>query len=38
MRTRLQDLVRRHGLFETLDREHFYPSIGAALADIGDSR
>jgi MFS superfamily sulfate permease-like transporter len=36
MRTRLQDLVRRHGLFETLDREHFYPSIGAAIADIGD--
>ena len=36
MRTRLQDLVRRHGLFETLDREHFYPTIGAALADIGD--
>jgi high affinity sulfate transporter 1 len=36
MRSRLQDLVRKQGLFETLDREHFYPTIAAALADIGD--
>ena len=26
MRSRLQDLVQRYGLFETLDRDHFYPS------------
>jgi MFS superfamily sulfate permease-like transporter len=36
LRSRLQDLVRRHGLFETLDRDHFYPSIDAALRDIGE--
>jgi high affinity sulfate transporter 1 len=34
MRTRLQDLVFRYGLYETLDRDRFYPSIEAALADI----
>lgn len=34
MRSRLQDLVLRYGLLETLDRDHFYPSIGAALAAI----
>ena len=27
LRSRLQDLILRYGLFETLDREHFYPSI-----------
>jgi high affinity sulfate transporter 1 len=37
LRTRLQQLVRRHGLFETLDRDHFYPTIAAALTDIGDT-
>jgi high affinity sulfate transporter 1 len=36
MRSRLQDLVRRHGLFETLDRDHFYPSIDTALHAIGE--
>ena len=36
LRSRLQDLVQRHGLFETLDREHFYPSIDAALAAIAE--
>ncbi|MET0421964.1 MAG: SulP family inorganic anion transporter [Acidimicrobiia bacterium] len=36
MRSRLQDLVRLHGLFETLDRDHFYPSIETALRDIND--
>lgn len=36
LRTRLRELVRRHGLFETLDRDHFYPSIETALADIAD--
>ncbi len=34
MRHRLQDLVLRYGLFETLDRDHFYPSIEAALRAI----
>ena len=34
LRTRLHDLVYRYGLFETLDRDHFYDSIDAALDDI----
>jgi high affinity sulfate transporter 1 len=34
MRGRLQDLVLRYGLLETLDREHFYPTLEAALAEI----
>src|SRR5207253_2315168 len=34
MRTRLQDLVERYGLFQTLDRDHFYPSVEAALRAI----
>ena len=34
LRTRLQDLVYRYGLFETLDRDHFYNSIDEALAQI----
>ncbi len=29
MRSRLQQLVQRYGLFETLDRDHFYPSVDA---------
>jgi anti-anti-sigma factor len=32
LRTRLQQLVQRYGLLETLDRDHFYPSIDTALA------
>ena len=36
LRSRLQDLMRRHGLFETLDRDHFYPSIDTALHTIGE--
>jgi high affinity sulfate transporter 1 len=36
MRSRLQDLVGRHGLYETLDRDHFYPSLDSALAAIPD--
>ena len=36
MRARLQDLVFRYGLFETLDRNRFYPTLEAALAAIGD--
>jgi high affinity sulfate transporter 1 len=34
LRSRLGDLVRRYGLHSTLDREHFYPSLDRALADI----
>jgi MFS superfamily sulfate permease-like transporter len=34
MRDRLQRLVSRYGLFDTLDRDHFYPSISAALEAI----
>ena len=34
LRGRLQELVLRYGLFETLDKDHFYPSIDAALAAI----
>ena len=34
LRSRLQDLVWRYGLFETLDREHFYPTLAAALDAI----
>ena len=34
MRTRLQDLTLRDGLLETLDREHFYPTLEAALEQI----
>jgi high affinity sulfate transporter 1 len=37
MRSRLQDLVQRYGLLETLDRSHFYPSVEAALSAIGDA-
>ena len=36
MRSRLQDLVLHYGLFETLDRDHFYPSIATALAAIAE--
>jgi high affinity sulfate transporter 1 len=35
LRGRLQDLIARYGLDETLDRDHFYPSIDVALAEIG---
>jgi high affinity sulfate transporter 1 len=34
LRTRLQDLIQRYGLFETLDRDHFYPTMRAAVAAI----
>jgi aminopeptidase len=34
MRSRLQDLVGRHGLYDTLDRDHFYPTIDAAYAKL----
>ena len=34
MRTRLQELTLRYGLLETLDHEHFYPTLDAALEQI----
>lgn len=34
LRDRLRELVQRYGLHSTLDLEHFYPSIPAALDDI----
>jgi MFS superfamily sulfate permease-like transporter len=34
LRSRLQDLVYRYGLFATLDRDHFYDSIAEAIAAI----
>ncbi len=37
MRTRLQHLVRRYGLFETLDRDRFYPTLDAAIAAVGET-
>jgi len=38
MRHRLQDLIVRYGLFETLDRDHFYPTLDAALDAIDDAQ
>jgi high affinity sulfate transporter 1 len=35
MRSRLQDLTLRYGLLETLDRDHFYPTLEAALDAVG---
>jgi high affinity sulfate transporter 1 len=34
LRSRLRDLVYQYGLYETLDRGHFYDSVDAALANI----
>jgi high affinity sulfate transporter 1 len=34
LRTRLRDLVLRYGLLETLDRDHFYPSLRQAVEEI----
>ncbi len=34
MRSRLQDLTLRYGLLETLDRDHFYPTLETALAEV----
>jgi MFS superfamily sulfate permease-like transporter len=36
LRDRLHDVVYRYGLFETLDRDHFYDSVDEALADFDD--
>ncbi len=38
MRERLQDLTLRYGLFETLDRDHFYPTLEAAVAEVENER
>jgi high affinity sulfate transporter 1 len=38
MRSRLQDLTLQYGLLESLDRDHFYPTIETALAAIRESR
>ena len=34
LRTRLHDLIYGYGLFDTLDRDHFYPTLDAALETI----
>ena len=34
LRDRLQDLILRNGLFETLDRDHFYPTLETAIAAV----
>jgi len=34
LRGRLQELVLRYGLFETLDRDHFYPTLKAAIEEL----
>jgi high affinity sulfate transporter 1 len=34
LRTRLHERVLRYGLLETLDRDHFYPSIEAAIDEV----
>jgi MFS superfamily sulfate permease-like transporter len=38
LRRRLQDLILRYGLFETLDRDHFYPTLEAAVAEVENER
>jgi high affinity sulfate transporter 1 len=35
LRGRLQELILRYGLMDTLDRDHFYPTLEAALTAIG---
>jgi high affinity sulfate transporter 1 len=34
LRTRLHERALRYGLLETLDRDHFYPSLEAAIEDV----
>jgi hypothetical protein len=34
LRGRLQELTLRYGLLRTLDREHFYPTLEAALEAV----
>ncbi len=38
LRRRLQDLTLRYGLFETLDRDHFYPTLESAVAEVENER
>ena len=38
LRGRLRDLTLRYGLFETLDRDHFYPTLEAAVTAIENER
>ncbi len=38
LRTRLHELLSRYGLFQTLDRDHFYDSIDQAIAAIEQDR
>ncbi|HEU4356403.1 MAG TPA: STAS domain-containing protein, partial [Actinomycetota bacterium] len=35
LRDRLKDRLLRYGLLETLDRDHFYPSIRRAIEELG---
>jgi high affinity sulfate transporter 1 len=37
MRERIQRMALRYGLFETLDRDHFYPTIDVALETLAPS-
>jgi MFS superfamily sulfate permease-like transporter len=37
LRSRLQELILRYGLLETLDRDHFYPTLEAALKEVDAS-
>jgi high affinity sulfate transporter 1 len=37
LRGRLQELTLRYGLMDTLDSDHFYPTLEAAIEDIQDS-
>jgi hypothetical protein len=34
MHSRVQDLTLRYGLFKTLDRDHFYPTLKAAVREV----
>lgn len=34
LRDRVQDLVKRYGLLDTLDRDHFYPTLDVAIAAV----
>ncbi len=38
LRGRVQELILRYGLMDTLDRDHFYPTLEAALAAVGQLR
>jgi len=38
LRSRLQTLIRNYGLFETLDRDHFYPTLDAAIKAIREAQ